>query len=166
MPDIRTDSINGPFMFIHEVTGTYVETDNYNDNVNEAIQTWNLNPLSTTKGQLGHLWYVEPNSDGSYLIKSYENNRCLTASATAAGDFPRLQEKDGGIRQQWIFRRVHDDIDSYADSYAIMPSAYPGYALAPLGNNPLNNVYVVPTPMWDAPPSLSQYWKVANTPKK
>ncbi|MDV9168557.1 hypothetical protein R6V09_00140 [Streptomyces sp. W16] len=78
MPDIHTDSINGPFMFIHEVTG-----------------------------------------DGGYLIKSYENNRSLTASTTAAGDFPRLQEKDGGIRQQWIFRRVHDGIDSYA----IMPSA-------------------------------------------
>jgi hypothetical protein len=45
----------GPFMFIHEVTGTYLETDNYNDNINEAVQTWNLDPPMSTKGFLGIL---------------------------------------------------------------------------------------------------------------
>jgi hypothetical protein len=162
MATITPRKTGGPFMFIHEVTGTYIETDNYNDNVNEAIQTWNLSPPMTAKGYLGHLWYLEPFDGGAYLIKTFENERCLTASATSATDFPRLQEKDGGIRQQWDLRLVHDDINSYEDTYAIIPRAYPGHALAPLGNSALNNVYVVPTPMWDAPPSVSQYWKVID----
>jgi hypothetical protein len=29
----------GPFMFVHEVTGTYLEADNYNDNIGEAVQS-------------------------------------------------------------------------------------------------------------------------------
>ncbi|MFF4569032.1 RICIN domain-containing protein [Streptomyces sp. NPDC001410] len=101
MATITPKKTGGPFMFIHEVTGTYIETDNYNDNVNEAIQTWNLSPLMTAKGYPGHLWYLKPFDGGAYLIKTFENGRCLTASATSATDFPRLQEKDGGIRQQW-----------------------------------------------------------------
>lgn len=165
MPEISAEEINGPFMFIHEITGTYLETDNYNDNVGQGVQTWNLDPLMTNKGLLGHLWYVEPAAD-SYLIKSYENGRCLAASPARAGSLPVLENPDNGIRQKWDFVRVHDDVSSYADSYAIVSQAYPDYALAPLGNSALNNVYVVPTRRWGAPPSLSQYWKVILPPEQ
>lgn len=164
MPDITAQSTNGPFMLIHEVTGTYMETDNYHDGLGQGIQTWNLDPLMTNKGQLGHLWYIEPIGD-SYLIKSFENGRCLAASAARAGALPVLETPDKGIRQKWSFRLVHDDISSYEDTYAIISMAYPDYALAPLGNGALNNVYIVPTRMYDAPPSLSQYWKVINPPE-
>jgi hypothetical protein len=52
-------------MFVHEVTGTYLETDNWNDNIGEAVQTWNEDPLKTAKGYLGHLWYMEATSNGA-----------------------------------------------------------------------------------------------------
>ncbi|WP_157420002.1 RICIN domain-containing protein [Actinomadura kijaniata] len=148
----------GPFMFIHEVTGTYLETDNYHDGVGEAIQTWNLDPLMTNKGMLGHLWYLEELAGDIFLIRSYENGRCLTASAYKASDYPRLQDpaKDDP-KQRWHLRRgLYGD---RSDSYAVIPEIYPGYALAPLGNSPLNNVYVVPVRMWGDTPSLNHYWK-------
>lgn len=42
----------------------------------------------------------------------------------------------------------------------VLPSVHP------LDNSALNNVYVVPTRMWGAPPSLSQYWKVILPPEQ
>jgi hypothetical protein len=157
-----TGDTRGPFMFVHEVTGTYLESDNYNDNVDQAVQTWNLDPVMTTKGWLGHLWYVEPADDDTYLIRSFENNRCLAAGVNEK-DFPRLKNPAGASDlQRWYIRRVHgsDASPVDADSYAIIPKAYPGYALSTQSNIVSNNVYVVPTSMWEGPPSISQYWKL------
>ena len=162
MPDpIMGSGINGPFMFIHEVTGTYLETDNYNDNVGQAVQTWNLDPVTTNKGQLGHLWYIESTDEAEVcLIKSYENSRCLTAGSSAK-DYPRLQEPDGSRKQEWIVRRVHgsDHYSQDADSYVLISREYPSHALGLLNNVDSNDVYVVPTSMWGGAASISQYWK-------
>ncbi|MEV5594568.1 hypothetical protein [Streptomyces sp. NPDC052496] len=163
MPDISAQGINGPFMLIHEVTGTYLETDNYHDALGQGIQTWNLDPLLTNKGQLGHLWYIEPVGDGTHLIKSYENSHCLAASAARAGGLPVLETPDKGVRQKWEFRKVLD-FPGHEDSYAIVSKAYEDYALGLLGHAAQNNVYVVPTRMYDAPPSLSQTWKIIDPP--
>ncbi|GAB3138037.1 hypothetical protein GCM10027290_04910 [Micromonospora sonneratiae] len=161
MPDIiLSKSINGPFMLIHEVTGTYLEMDNYHDGVGQGIQTWNLDPTLTSKGYLGHLWYLEPVSEDTCLIKSYENSRCLTAGVNAKA-VPVLQNPDGSDKQKWVIRRVHgsDGLTDDADSYAILPKSYPGYALSVQNNLVANNVYVSPTSTWGGPPSISQYWK-------
>ncbi|MGH3926013.1 MAG: RICIN domain-containing protein [Pseudonocardiaceae bacterium] len=148
----------GPFMFVHEVTGTYLETDNYNDNIGTAVQTWNEDPLKTAKGQLGHLWYTEATSNGGYLIKSYENSRCLTASAAKASDYPRLQDYDkDDPKQRWSLRQgLYGET---SDDYAIIPELYPGYALSVQGDFVRNNVYVVPVRMWGDTPSLVHFWK-------
>ncbi|TYB57448.1 RICIN domain-containing protein [Nonomuraea sp. PA05] len=154
--------IQGPFMLVHEVTGTYLQTDNYNDDLEQAVQTWNLDPVMTIKGLLGHLWYIEPAGDGTYVIKSFENNRCLAAGVNEK-DNPRLKNPDSANeRQKWFIRRVHgsDAVPNDADSYAIIPKVYPGYALSTQSNVLSNNVYVVPTSMWEGPPSISQYWKL------
>ncbi|MCD7442498.1 hypothetical protein K4B79_30305 [Streptomyces lincolnensis] len=162
MPDIfASGGAGSPVMFVHEITGTYLETDNYNDNVGEAVQTWNHDPVMTQKGWLGHLWHIEPTGESEVcLLQSYENGRCLTAGATAK-DYPRLQQPDGSRKQQWIVRKVHGSEQHAhdADCYALIPRQYPDYALGPQSNYVSNNVYVVPTPMWGGPPSLSQYWK-------
>lgn len=153
----------GPFMFVHEVTGTYLETDNYNDNIGEAVQTWNEDPLRKEKGALGHLWYLEATSNGAYLITSYENGRCLTASAAKASDYPRLQQpaKDDP-KQRWKLR--HGLYGDKSDDYAIIPELYPGYALSLQGNSGDNNVYVVPVRMWGDTPALAHFWKRVPAP--
>jgi hypothetical protein len=149
---------DGPYMLVHQVTGTYLETDNYNDNVGEAVQTWNLDPLQTTKGFLGHKWLLHKNPDESFLIKSFENQRCLTASATSASDYPRLQDSDdGNARQHWLFERVSDD----PDTYAIIPKLYPGYALGIQSNVVGNDAYVVPTRTWGKP-TFFHYWRLTH----
>jgi hypothetical protein len=102
---------DGPYMLVHQVTGTYLEIDEYTDNAGVAVQTWNVDPLETAKGRLGHKWLLHQNPDESFLIKSFENQRCLTASATSASDFPRLQDCDGNPRQHWLFEKVGDDPD-------------------------------------------------------
>ncbi|MEV8632896.1 hypothetical protein AB0395_14685 [Streptosporangium sp. NPDC051023] len=150
-------------MLVHQVTGTYLETDNYNDNPNEAVQTWNGDPLQTAKGLLGHLWYLEPTQilGNTYLIKSYENKRCLTAGVTAQ-DYPRLQAPDGSSKQVWYLLRPVVG----ADHFAIVPQIYPNYALAPQGSNELNNVYVVPVRQWGDTLSLAQLWRAVTPPEK
>ncbi|WP_344929065.1 hypothetical protein [Streptosporangium carneum] len=150
-------------MLVHQGTGTYLETDNYNDNVNEAVQTWNGDPLQTAKGYLGHLWYLEPIQliGNTYLIKSYENKRCLTAGTTAQ-DYPRLQVPDGTPRQVWQLLRPSVG----ADEFAIVPQVYSNYALAPQGSNELNNVYVVPIRQWGGSLSRAQLWKAVTPPDK
>ncbi|MEV0225128.1 hypothetical protein [Streptomyces sp. NPDC050704] len=163
MPDpIMSNTVNGPFMFVHEITGTYLLTDNYNDNIGQSIQTWNLDPVNTVKGQLGHLWYIEPVSSASdtCLIKSFENGRTLAAGIHAK-DHPRLQEPKGTDKEQWIIRKVHgsEQVAHDADCYALIPKIYPDYALGLRHNVVSNDVYVLPTSMWGGPPSLSQYWK-------
>lgn len=87
--------IDGPYLFVHQVTGTYLMTDNYNDNVNETIQTWNLDPPQSTPGLRGHKWHLSATSPGTYRIESFDNRRCLTASTVTAKDHPRLQNCDG-----------------------------------------------------------------------
>jgi len=145
------------YLFVHEVTGTYLETDNYNDNIGEAVQTWNLDPLPTSTGTLGHKWTVAASGD-TFTIASFEHGRCLTASATSAADFPRLQTCDGGSRQNWIFRRY-----GATDDYVIIPSSYQDYALGIRGHTPTNDQYVVPTRMYAAP-TWSQYWRLTPAP--
>jgi hypothetical protein len=44
---------DGPYMFVHQVTGTYLETDGYNDNAGQAVQTWNLDPPPDGQGISG-----------------------------------------------------------------------------------------------------------------
>lgn len=169
MPDIDfSRSATVPYMFIHEVTGTYLLPDSWDDGIGEAVQTWNENPPRTKKGQIGHLWYVESTSTQDVgLIKSYENGRCLTAGSKAS-DLPRLRVPDQSRLQEWIIRRVHgsDTVAHDADSYALIPRAYPDYALAPKGNVVSNNVYVIPMSMWGGPPSISQYWKAVPVTDK
>ena len=148
--------IDGPYMLVHEVTGTYLETDGYNDNVNEAVQTWNLDPPQTTPGLRGHKWYLTAGSPGMYHIESFDNRRCLTASAAGASDYPRLQNCDDDARQDWIIRRVFPD----QSIYTISPRSHPGYALGIQGNHQLNDRYVVPTPTWGGNPSYSQHWQL------
>ncbi|MBB4914616.1 hypothetical protein [Streptosporangium saharense] len=150
-------------MLIHQVTGTYLETDNYHDNVNEAVQTWNGDPLQTAKGLLGHLWYLEPVHvlGNTYLIKSYDNKRSLTAGATAQ-DYPRLQVPDGSPKQVWQLLRPA----AGSEQFTIVPQVYPDYALAPQGSNELNNVYVVPVRQWGGVPSLAHLWRAVTPPEK
>jgi hypothetical protein len=108
-----------------------------------------------TKGFLGHKWLLHKNPDESFLIKSFENQRCLTASATNASDYPRLQNCDGNPTQDWLFQRASDD----PDTYAIIPKLYPGYALGIQYNVLSNNAYVVPIPTWGRP-TFFHYWRL------
>ncbi len=148
--------VDGPYMFVHEVTGTYLETDNYNDNVGQAVQTWNLDPPQTTPGLRGHKWYLTESSPGTYHIESFDNRHCLTASTSGAQDYPRLRNCDDEPHQDWIFRRVFPD----RNIYTISPRSYPGYTLGIQGNHQLNDRYVVPTPTWGGDPTYSQHWQV------
>jgi hypothetical protein len=60
----------GPFMFVHEVTGTYLETDNYNDNIGEAVQTWNEDPPA--EGKRGAGAFVVPGGDLQRRLSDHE----------------------------------------------------------------------------------------------
>ena len=144
-------------MLVHEVTGLYLETDNYHDSLGEAVQTWNLDPPMTEPGLLGHKWILT-RSGASYLVKSFEHRRCLTASESSASDFPRLRVCDGSALQTWIFSPLQN-----TSSFAIIPAEYRRYALGIRGGTPANDQYVVPTPFWGEP-TWSQYWRVTRAP--
>jgi len=152
-----TDLLAVPSMLIHEVTGTYLEMDNYVDNVGEAVQIWNLDPPKDAENLQGHKWLVVAKEDGYYLIKSFDHKRCLAASAVSAGDYPRIQECDGSEFQDWLFVGV----ENHPGTYAIIPRRYPEYALGIQNNIDANDRYVVPTRMWGKP-TLFHCWRQSS----
>jgi hypothetical protein len=49
--------------------------------------------------------------------------------------------------------------------FAILPKAYPGYAMGLNGHGQLNDVFVLPQRMWGGIPTLSQAWIIADAPQ-
>lgn len=146
-----------PVMLVHEVTGTYLEVDDYNDNIGAAVKVWNLDPPRDTPGQRGHIWTLTGKPDGYYLIKTIDNGRCLAASGTSAGDYPRLRNCDGSYFQDWGFRPAGGN----NNDYVVAPRIYPNHALAIRNNDQVNDRFVVPTRVWGYP-TLSEFWQVTQ----
>lgn len=137
-----------PSMFIHEVTGTYLVTDGYSENINIPVQVYNSeSPLG------GHKWSVYATDDNFCLIKSSQHGRCLTVGAHHT-DYPRLQRPENTFPQQWRF----DPISVRPNTFAIIPRNYPDHALGIQGNNDLNDTFVVLTRMWGKP-NMFQWWR-------
>ncbi len=158
-PMPRPDDVSGSWMFIHQVTGTYLETDSTGCNINEAVQTWHNDPLYTNAGVL------VKQTDGTYLIRSWQKNpayqeelylQASTNTKTNLGDaFPRLQRRSNDELQSWILIPVSGD----PDTYAIQPKLFPDYALGIYINDRCTDRYVVANRTWGKP-TFHHYWRL------
>ncbi|MFB8790825.1 MAG: hypothetical protein U7123_18720 [Potamolinea sp.] len=166
---VRPEDVSGTWMLIHQVTGTYLLTDNYVSRVGEAVQNWNEDPLKTTAGYQGYLWVLVKQTDGTYLIRSWQKSSLnqelyLQASANTnknmSDAYPRLQLRNTTSEfQSWVLVPVSGD----PDTYAIQPKSFPDHALGLLSNHSTNNVYVVGNRTWGRP-TFHHYWRLSEPP--
>ncbi|SEF66941.1 hypothetical protein SAMN04489712_101766 [Thermomonospora echinospora] len=151
----------GVKMIVHDVTGGYMFTDNYNDNVGEAIQIWNEDALRTDPSVAGHRWYIVADEGGTYRIESGHRRRALTASTTP-NDHPRLRERSTSLQ---VLQRWHIiPSQGIGSSYLIVPAMFPDYALGPHFGIQTGDVYIKPTRMWLGEPAIGHIWQIGDAP--
>ncbi|MFB2979818.1 hypothetical protein [Microseira sp. BLCC-F43] len=160
----RPEDVSGTWMFIHQVTGTYLQAPGYNVDVNDHVHLWTLDPPNTTAGYQGHLWVLVKQTDGTYLIRTYEKdfaykeNLYLQAPAKPGNDgYPRLQRRSQTELQFWVLVPVSGD----PDTYGIQPKSYPEYALGLIGNNCQNGIAVITNRTWGKP-TFHHYWRLSK----
>ncbi|HBY81900.1 MAG TPA: hypothetical protein DEG47_34050, partial [Cyanobacteria bacterium UBA11148] len=112
----RPEDVSGTWMFIHQVTGTYLQSIGYNPDVNDYVHVWNLDPPNTTAGYQGHLWLLTKQTDGTYYIQCWEKDFTfkeqlyLQAPAKPGNDgYPRLQRRSQSELQSWVLVPVSGD---------------------------------------------------------
>ncbi|WP_244141974.1 hypothetical protein [aff. Roholtiella sp. LEGE 12411] len=164
IPMTRPENVSGTWMLIHQVTGTYFQAIGYNPDVNDYIHTWSLDPPNTNAGYQGHLWNLVKQTDGTYLIQSFEKDFTykeqlyLQAPAKPGDDgYPRLQRKSASDLQTWVLVPVSGD----PDTYAIQPKSFPEYALGLVGHNCQNSIGVVAHRTWGKP-TFHHYWRLSK----
>ncbi|WP_106398812.1 RICIN domain-containing protein [Actinocorallia populi] len=153
---------DGVKMIVHDVTGGYLFTDNYNDNIGEAIQIWNEDALRTDVAVAGHRWYIAADDAGTYRIESGHRRHVLTAS-TVPNDHPRLRERSAALQEQQRWHLVPSL--GTGGSYVIVPVMFPRYALGPYFGIQTGDVYVKPTRMWLDEPAIGHIWRIGDAPE-
>ncbi len=164
----RPDDVSGTWMFIHQVTGTYLQAYGYNPNVNDFVHTWNLDPPNTKAGHQGHLWVLVKQTDGTYLIQTYEKDVTYKENLyLQAPDKPghllaaqvKLQRRSETELQSWVLVPVSGD----PDTYAIQPKAFPEYALGLFDNNCQSGtaIKVLANRTWGKP-TFHHYWRLSK----
>jgi hypothetical protein len=148
LPCNSTPTLEKSSMFIHEVTGTYLQVRGYVDNIGVDIRTWNQDPPIR-----GFEWVISATDDHYCLLKSSENKRCVTIGGSAS-DNPRVQACTNTFIQQWHFVAIK----GRPDTFAIIPRNFPDHALGIQNNVSGNGISIVPTRMWGAP-NIFQYWR-------
>ena len=167
----RPDDVSDTWMLIHQVTGTYFFTDNYTSYPSSFVQNWNQNPILNEKTKQGYLWVLSKQPDGTYLIRSWQNNvsnqnQELYLEAAENTDqrwndsLPTLQPRnDQHERQSWVLVPVSGD----PDTYAIQPKLFPNNALGLHNNVCTNDRYVIANPTWGKP-TFHHYWRLSKPP--
>lgn len=164
IPMPRPDDVSGTWMFIHHVTGAYLQAIGYNPDVNDYVHIWNLDPPNPNAGYQGHLWVLAKQTDGTYLIHTfdkdftYKEQLYLQAAAKPGTDaYPRLQRRSQTDLQSWVLVPVSND----PDTYAIQPKSFAQYALGLLNNNCANGTSVVTHSTWGKP-VFHHYWRLSK----
>jgi hypothetical protein len=162
------EDASGNWMLIHQVTGIYMLTYYYDAVVNQFIHIWDLDPPRNTPGNQGHLWTLVKQTDGTYLISTWQKNSSLNeelylqASAntdTTTDDRPRVQRRSDSELQSWVLIPVSGD----PDTYAIQPKAFPDYALGLEKSDCKNFTPIVTSRTWGRP-TFHHYWRLSAPP--
>ncbi len=166
IPMPRPDDVSGNWMLIHQVTGAYLQSIGYDVNLNDFVHNWYLNPPNTNVGQKGHLWVLVKQTDGTYRIRTSDNELgskeelYLQAPANPVADgYPRLQRRSDSNLQSWILVPVSND----PDTYAIQPKNFPDYALGNLYYASPAGAHVVINRTWGRP-TFHHYWRLSEPP--
>lgn len=166
IPMPRPDDVSGTWMLIQQVTGAYLQSIGYDVNLNDFVHNWYLNPPNTNAGQRGHLWVLVKQTDGTYRIRTLDQELggtqplYLQAPANPVADgYPRLQRPSDSNLQSWILVPVSND----PDTYAIQPKNFPDYALGNLYYASPAGAHVVINRTWGRP-TFHQYWRLSEPP--
>jgi len=161
------EDASGNWMLIHQVTGIYMIAAGYQATVNYHTHIWRQDPLVNTTWNQGHLWTLIKQADGTYLIRTWQQNAGLkeelyleaSANTNRQDQYPRLQRRNKNESQSWVFIPVSGD----PDTYAIQSKAFPDYALGLLENFCKDGAHIVTGRTWGKP-TFHQYWRLSAPP--
>jgi hypothetical protein len=169
IPMPRPDDVSGTWMFIHQVTASYltVSRDFPTGAYGKYLWVWNQDPRPLIQGKEGYKWVLEKQIDGTYRIKTSQLGQLyIQAPATpAANGFITWKEKiEGEDLQSWVLAPVSND----PDTYAIQSKKFPNYALGIFGGPNLDvreanatGMVVVANNTWGKP-TLHHYWRLSK----
>jgi hypothetical protein len=169
IPMPRPDDVSGTWMFIHQVTASYltVSRDFPTGAYGKYLWVWNQDPRPLIQGKEGYKWVLEKQIDGTYSIKTSQLGQLyIQAPATpAANGFITWKEKiEGEDLQSWVLVPVSND----PDTYAIQSKKFPNYALGIFGGPNLDvreanatGMVVVANNTWGKP-TLHHYWRLSK----
>jgi len=163
-------------MLIHQVTGTYLVTDNLHSYPGQAVQTWHVYPPNNQEGYQGHLWdlIVADSARELYWIRSKNVVDKKHWMHLQSSPNP-LQEGDGALPNMQKFddnqNRSNKDlqlwkltkIENESDTYAIHPHLYPECALGLQTNICATDRYVIAQYTWGRP-TFHHYWRLSDPP--
>ncbi|AOW99036.1 hypothetical protein BJP34_05880 [Moorena producens PAL-8-15-08-1] len=170
IPMPRPDDRSGTWMLIHQVSGAYFRANGATLNNTWRVEIARLHSPVTNTGNIVHLWNLVKQTDGTYLIQTFDNESSarpdplyLQAPDDPARDgFPRMQRRDeNNSLQSWVLVPVSAD----PDNYAIQAKDFPEYALGTHNNNSFNGaeVFVSINRTWGKP-TWHHYWRLTNPP--
>ena len=152
----NTDLPSGPVLFVHHVTGTYLQYNDFHDNVGNHVQNWAEDPFHDANT---HRFNVVPYDDGTVALRSYPNGRDLTAAAKPTDDVT-FQNSQDNLMQRWRL----EPTDTNSDSYIIRSEVHRGYALAIKSHAQIDDKLVSLTRMWGGKAHFAQVWQVIPLP--
>lgn len=168
IPMPRLEDRSGTWMLIHQVSGTYLFAYAYAPKVGHLVHLFHKNPPETTPGKKGHLWVLDKQPDGTYLIQTFEKqlggpaHLYLEASTNPVADASvktQLRNSSGSL-QSWVLVPVSSD----PDTYVIQPPHFPEYALGTLDYRSYGgDTYVTTNRTWGQP-TFHHYWRLTKPP--
>ncbi|MBD2439257.1 hypothetical protein [Nostoc sp. FACHB-110] len=161
------EDASGNWMLIHQVTGVYMISAGYQATVNYHVHIWRQDPLVNTTWNQGHLWTLIKQTDGSYLIRTWQQNPSLkeelyleaAATTNRQDQYPRLQRRKNVDSQSWVLIPVSGD----PNTYAIQSKAFPDYALSLLESFCKDGAHIITGRTWGKP-TFHQYWRLSAPP--
>ncbi|MGB3509294.1 MAG: hypothetical protein WBA93_08640 [Microcoleaceae cyanobacterium] len=161
------EDASGNWMLIHQVTSSYMIAYGYQATVNQITNIWRQDPVVNTTGNQGHLWTLVKQADGTYLIRTWQQNAGLkeelyleaAANTNRQDQYPRMQRRSNSDLQSWVLIPVSGD----PNTYAIQPKAFPDYALGLLENFCKDGAHIVTGRTWGKP-TFHQYWRLSAPP--
>ena len=160
----------GPFIIsAHtQLESVYMCPDTPGDDAveNQAVQTWNSDPMATKNKEHAAVmqWHINGNDDGTYTIRSNPHWWPLVFDPDKDVTYARMVSKyTGDGSQRWHLT----PITSAGGAYAISSALNPFYYMTCQNQTAVDN-YVIMRPMWDGgppiPPMIVATWYITPVP--
>lgn len=156
--------LDEPVMLIHQVTGTYLQTQTEKaETLESGLQNEHHWPLPDDKTFQWRLRPVKTKGGTSCLLLNESKGHAATLTETDPKKIPvttplmkTVDGNSGSLTQHWEI----SPIQGVSGFWAIVPWISDNFALGPLSNACANDQWIVPTSNYGKPCSFFHAWRI------